>query len=67
MKEQRRVLCSSSSKKVLDPQEAFLVPRLSKKRIKLAIPILEELAPPRETDQASTPCEPPVEAGRVCG
>ena len=37
-----------------------------RKGSKLAIPVLEELVPPRETSQASAPCEPPVEAGHVC-
>ena len=52
---------------VLRPQEVFLVLGVSKKGIWLAIDVLKELVPPREADQASAPCELPVEARHVCG
>ena len=57
----------NSRKEEGEDHSGFLVLEVFKSRVVLPIPILEELAPPRETDRESTLCGSPVEARHVCG
>ena len=62
-----RLYQRNSRKEEGEDHSGFLVLEVFKSRVVLAKTVLEELAPPRETDRESALCGSPVEAGHVCG